>query len=166
VNVRVARLPSSTLSLRFGRVIWAVLLRAFMSTRSGRSFVRGSTRENEPIFKKWYVVTRGWICEHSCSSFPQLSLVPSFRSCRSGGSFEGVPTETPKFCSGRAPMETPDFVRAGQNVSCVDAHANRRVRSFEGVRVNFFEWVVQGRTCQLVQAGPSGEGALRQTSPY
>ena len=33
-------------------------------------------------YKKCYVVTQGWLCACSCSSFAWFSLVASFRSCR------------------------------------------------------------------------------------
>ena len=42
MNVRAARLPSSPLSLRFGHVVWASRLRAFVSTCSGEG-VLGKT---------------------------------------------------------------------------------------------------------------------------
>jgi len=51
LNVRTAPLPGSPLSLRFGRVIQAGHLRAFVSTRSEGSFGRGHARENEPVSK-------------------------------------------------------------------------------------------------------------------
>ena len=49
VNVHAAHFPGSPLSLRFSRIIRAGRLRASMSTRSGGSFERGRSWENEPV---------------------------------------------------------------------------------------------------------------------
>ena len=51
LNVRVARLPDSPLSLRFGRVVRAGHLRAFASTLSVESFRRGCTWAKEAVSK-------------------------------------------------------------------------------------------------------------------